>query len=112
MIITFCCILAAPTAVPDVMVVIDSVTLDGNNVNLTLTWGEPFNNYDPIVSYTVRCLGDVTCPPDFNTTDNTTRNHTITSLISGTNYTFLVTAFNSIDQSVPSSLVISAPSGI
>ena len=112
MVITFCFIIAAPDAVPDVRVVNDSITLDGNNVSLTLSWGEPFNNFDPIVSYTVRCLGDVTCPPDFNTTDNTTRNYTITSLISGTYYTFLVMAFNSINQSIPVTLVISAPSGI
>ena len=112
MVITFCFILGAPNAVPDVTVVNDSITLDGNNVSLTLSWGEPFNNFDPIVNYTVRCLGDVTCPPDFNTTDNTTRNYTITGLVSGTHYTFLVGAFNSINQSVPVTLVISAPSGI
>ena len=65
-------------------------------VTLTLSWGEPFNNYDPIVNYTVSCSGDVTCPPNFTTTDSTTRSHTVTNLNLMTNYTFSVVATNSI----------------
>ena len=65
-------------------------------VTLTVSWGEPFNNYGPIVNYTVSCSGDVTCPPNFTTTDNTARNHTITNLRLMTNYTFSVVATNSI----------------
>ena len=65
-------------------------------MTLTLSWGEPFNNFDPIVNYTVSCSGDVTCPPDFTTTDNTTRSYTITNLTPITNYTFSVVATNSI----------------
>ena len=93
------------------MVVNNSVTLDNNTVNLTLSWGEPFNNFDPIISYIVRCSGDDSCPSDFNTTDNTTRNYTITNLIPGTNYTFSVIAVNSIKQGSPGTLIIIAPSG-
>ena len=73
----------------------DSVDINGTNVTLTLTWKEPFNNFDPIVNYTVSCSGDVTCPPNFTTTDNTTRS-TITNLIAKTSYTFSVAATNSI----------------
>ena len=58
-----------------------------------MSWGEPFNNFDPIVNYTVSCSGDVSCPPNFTTTDNTTR---ITNLTKMTNYTFSVVATNSI----------------
>ena len=65
-------------------------------VTLTLSWGEPFNNYDPIVNYTVSCSDDVTCPPNFTTTDNNTRIHTVTNLTLMTNYTFSVVATNSI----------------
>ena len=72
------------------------VNINGNNVTLTLNWGEPFNNLDPIVNYTVSCSGNVTCPPNFTTTDNTTRSYTITSLTPMTNYTFSVVATNSI----------------
>ena len=75
--------------VPDIKIVNISITL-------TLSWGEPFNNLDPIVNYTVSCSGDVTCPPNFTTTDNTTRSYTITNLTTMTNYTFSVVATNSI----------------
>ena len=64
-------------------------------VTLTLSWEEPFNGFDPIVNYTVSCSGDVTCPPNFTTTDNTTRSYTITNLTPMTNYTFSVVATNS-----------------
>ena len=67
-----------------------------NNITLTLSWEEPLNNLDPIVSYTVSCSGDVTCPPNFTTTDNTTRSYTITNLTTMTTYTFSVVATNSI----------------
>ena len=69
----------------------------GNNLTLTLSWEEPFNNLDPTVNYTVSCSGDVTCPSNFTTTDNTTRSYTITNLTPMTNnYTFSVVATNSI----------------
>ena len=85
-----------PWRVPNVRFDIVSVDINGNNVTLTLSWGEPFNNLDPIVHYTVSCSGDVTCPPNFITTDNTTRSYTITNLTLMTDYTFSVVATNSI----------------
>ena len=81
-------ITGVPTMVPDV-----TFNDTGNNI---LSWGKPFNNLDPIVNYTVSCSGDVTCPPNFTTTDNTTRSYTITNLTPMTNYTFSVVATNSI----------------
>ena len=69
---------------------VPGVTIDGS---LTLSWGEPFNNFDPIVNYTVSCSGNVTCPPNFTTT---ARSYTITNLTPMTNYTFSVVATNSI----------------
>ena len=85
----------APTMVPNVTVDDNTININGNNVTLTLSWREPFNNFDPIVNYTVSCSGDVTCPPNF-TSDNTTRSYTITNLTPMTNYTFSVVATNSI----------------
>ena len=82
--------------VPGVTVDDNTININGNNVTLTLSWGEPFNNLDPIVNYTVSWSGDVTCPPNFITTDNTTRSYTINNLIPMTNYTFSVVATNSI----------------
>ena len=74
----------------------NSIRIDGNNVTLTLSWGEPISYFDPIISYAVSCSGDVTCPPNFTTTDNTTRSYTITNLTPFTGYTFSVVATNSI----------------
>ena len=80
--------------VPNVIVDVNTININGNNVTLILSWGEPFNNLDPIVNYTVSC--DVACPPNFTTTDNTARSHTITNLTPMTDYTFSVVATNSI----------------
>ena len=100
------------TAVPDQVPtpVIDTATLGDDMVNLTLSWGEPFNNLNSIVNYTVSCSGDVTCPPDFTTLDNTTRNYTITNLALMTNYTFSVVATNSIGSGEAGVLNVTAPS--
>ena len=82
--------------VSNIIVDKNPINVIGNIATLTLSWGEPFNNCDPIVNYTLSCSGDVTCPPNFTTTDNTTRSYTITNLIPMTNYTFSVVATNSI----------------
>ena len=90
----------------------DTININGNNVTLTLSWGEPFNNSDPIVSFTVSCSGDVRCPPNFTTTDNTTRSYTITNLTPMTNYTFSVVATNSIGNGEAGVVMITTPSGV
>ena len=94
------------TMVPDVKVDINTY---GNNVTLTLSWEQPFNNFDPIVNYTVSCSGDITCPPNFTTTDNTTRSYTITNLTTMTNYTFSVVATNSIGSGEAGVVMITTP---
>ena len=93
--------------VPNVTVYI--ININGNNITLTLSWGEPFNNLDPIVNYTVSCSGDVTCPPNFTTTDNTTRSYTITNLTPMTDYTFSVVATNSIGSGEAGVVMITTP---
>ena len=69
---------------------------DGDVVNFILTWGEPFNNYDPIIIYHVSCSGDAPCPQSYNTTNNHTRSHTFTGFTPNSYYTFSVVAVNSI----------------
>ena len=101
---------AAPDQVLGVMVITNSITLNDDNVTLTLSWDEPFNNYDPIVNYIVSCSGDVTCPPNFTTTDNTTRSYTITNLTPMTDYTFSVVATNSIGSGEAGVVNITTPS--
>ena len=99
-----------PAMVPDVTVN-DNINISENIVTLTLSWGEPFNNFDPIVNYTVSCSGDITCPPNFTTTDNTTRSYTITYLTTMTNYTFSVVATNSIGSGEAGVVMITTPPG-
>ena len=89
----------------------NSVTLDDGNVTLTLSWGEPFSNFDPIINYTVMCSGDDQCPDNFTTTDNTTRSYTITNLTSMTTYIFSIVAANSIGTGEAGMEDITAPSG-
>ena len=101
-----------PRMVPGVTIDDNTININGNNVTLTLSWGEPFNNLDPIVSYTVSCSGDVTCPPNFTTTDNTTRSYTITNLTTMTTYTFSVVATNSIGSGEAVMITISPGEGI
>ena len=96
-----------PEIVSDVRIDVNTIE---NNVTLTLIWGEPFNYLDPIVNYTVSCsAGNITCPENFTTTDNTTRNYTITSLIPIANYTFSVVATNSIGSGEAGVVMITTP---
>ena len=44
-----------PGTVPDVKADNSTIKINRNNATLTLSWGEPFNNLDPIVNYTVSC---------------------------------------------------------
>ena len=89
-------------------VTVDNININENNVALTLSWGEPFTNHDPIVNYTVSCSGDNddTCPPRFTTT---TRSYSITNLTPMTNYTFSVVATNSIGSGEAGVVMITTP---
>ena len=95
--------------VPNVTVSIKNAY--GNNITLTLTWEQPYNNLDPLVNYTVHvsCSSNVTCPLSFTTTDNTTRSYTITNLTPMTNYTFSVVATNSIGSGEAGVVMITTP---
>ena len=61
------------------------------------------------MNYIVSCSGDVTCPPNFTTTDNTTRSYTITNLTPMTNYIFSVVATNSIGSGEAGVVMITTP---
>ena len=97
-----------PPVVPHLSIVGNAVT-NGHSITLTLSWGEPFNNLDPIVNYTVSCSGDVACPSNFTTT---TRSYTITNLTTMTNYTFSVVATNSIGSGEAGVVMITTPPGM
>ena len=97
--------------VPGVTFDSNTISINENIVTLILNWEEPFNNFDPIVNYTVSCSGDVTCPPNFTTVDNATRSYTITNLTPMTNYTFSVEATNSIGSGEAGAIMITTPPG-
>ena len=61
------------------------------------------------MNYTVLCFGDVTCPPIFTTTDNTTRSYTITNLTPKTDYTFSVVTTNSVGSGEAGVEMITTP---
>ena len=98
--------------VPGVTVDDSAININGNNVTLRLSWGEPFNNLDPIVNYTVLCSGHVTCPSNFTTTDNTAKVYFITNLIPMINYTISVVATNSIGSGEAGVVMITTPGEI
>ena len=97
-----------PATVPNVMVDMNTININGDNVTLTLSWREPFNNFDPIVNYTVSCSSDDTCPGPFTTS---ARSYAITNLISDFQYTFSVVATNSIGSGEAGVVMITTPPG-
>ena len=97
-----------PDSVPDVTVDNKTIHINGSIIILTLTWGEPFNSFDPIVNYTVSCSGDVTCPINFTTT-NDIRSYSITNLTPVTTYIFSVVATNSIGSGEAGIAMITTP---
>ena len=94
--------------VPNVRVV-GNITINGNIVTrLTLSWGEPFNNLDPIVSYAVSCSSDGRCPSNF-TTNKKKKGTVFTNLTTMTTYTFSVVATNSIGSGEAGVVRITTP---
>ena len=100
--------IGAPAMVPNITVNYNTINVSPNSIILTLSWGEPFNSLDPIVNYTVSCSGDVTCPSNFSTTNNTIR---IVNLRTMTTYTFSVVATNSIGSGEAGVVMITTPPG-
>ena len=105
---------AAPDIIGAVMINVDDATVvndddgDDDSVSFTLSWNEPFANFDPIVNYTVtiNCTDNATCPVIVNT-DNVTRTafvNFITDLSMMT--TLSVTATNTIGTSDPAITII------
>ena len=100
-----------PDQVPGFTGMADSMTLQGNTLNLTLSWGEPFNNFDPIISYTVTCSGDVQCPEDHTSPANAMRSYSVTNLNSMTIYNFTIVATNSLGSGEPAVYMTTLISG-
>ena len=99
--------------VPSVTIVANSTTVNKEYVAISLSWEEPFNNYNPIMNYTISC-SSVRCPSNFTVkrTDNTTRNYTIGNLFPNTNYTFSVAAINSVGSGKAGRVMTTTPGKI
>ena len=94
--------------ITNVIIDLATVTIDDDNVSFTLSWNEPFANFDPIVNYTVtiNCTDNATCPVIVDN-DNVTRTadvNLITDLSMMT--TLSVTATNTIGTSDPAIRII------
>ena len=109
MYVTYNIIIGVPEIVPNVIVDDNFININGNIVTLRLTWGEPFNNLDPILYYTISCSGDDRCPPVSSLTNNDVI--IITNLTTMTTYTFSVVATNSIGSGEAGVVNVTTPSG-
>ena len=85
---------AVPSMVLVISVINESINNDGDNVMLTLIWDEPFDNFNPILSYKISCSSQSLCPAAVTVYNTTSVN--ITNLMPRTMYTFSVIATNSI----------------
>ena len=99
-----------PKMVPDVTVNSIFTDFNENNVILTLSWGEPFNNFDPIINYGVICSGDIACPQRFVRTDSTMRSFSFSHLSLNAQYMFRVVATNSVGSGEAGVVVFYIPS--
>ena len=108
MYVTYNIIIGVPEIVPNVTVDDNFIKINGNIVTLRLIWGEPFNNLDTILYYTMSCSGDDRCPPTSSITDNSV---IITGLTTMTTYTFSVVATNSIGSGEAGVVNVTTPPG-
>ena len=96
--------------VVNIMIDENTININGNIVNLTLSWEDPSNNRYPMIHYTVTVsCSDGTCPPYFTIPDITTRNYDITNLIPMTTYTFSIVATNSFGSGEAGTLDYTTP---
>ena len=85
---------AVPSMVLVISVINEFINNDGDNVMLTLIWDEPFDNFNPILSYKISCTNQSLCPAAVTVYNTTSVN--ITNLMPRTMYRFSVIATNSI----------------
>ena len=102
-----CIFTAAPDMITNVIIDLATVNID-DNVSFTLSWNEPFANFDPIVNYTatINCTDNATCPVIVDT-DNATRTADVNFITDLSMMTTLsVTATNTIGTSDPAIRII------
>ena len=94
-----------PAMVGNIMIDINTVSIDNNNVSFMLNWDEPFDNFDPMVNYTITInCNDASCPVMFTVTTTSASVSFITDLSMMTPLS--VTASNTIGTSEPTTISI------
>ena len=94
--------------ITNIMINLPSVKIVGSSVNFTMTWTEPFPNFDPIVNYTITiyCTNTTLCPAVFNA-DNSIRSRFISIITDLSMMNFIsMTATNTIGTSAPAIRII------
>ena len=87
------------------MIDFESIKVDDDTINFTLSWNEPFANFDPIVNYTVIINCTITlCPVIVNTGVTSVDVNIITDL--SVMNLISVTASNSVGASDPTTRAI------
>ena len=99
-----------PRIVPNIAYFLTDIS--SRHVSITLSWGEPFNNFDPIVNYLVSCSGVYNCPDRFITKDNSTQNLAYRGLNVMATYIFSVVATNSFGSGEAGVVIITTPGQI
>ena len=96
-----------PIMIGNIMIDLTTVNIDNNNVRFTLNWDEPFDNFDPIVNYTITInCSDASCPVMFTVTTTSASVSFITDLSIMT--LLSVTATNTIGPSIPTTIIITS----
>ena len=91
--------------VGNIMIDLTTVNIDNNDVRFTLYWDEPFDNFVPIVNYTITInCNDASCPVMFTVTTTSASVSFITDLSMMTPLS--VTATNTIGTSDPITIII------
>ena len=88
------------------MIDFESIKIDDDTIKFTLSWNEPFANFDPIVNYTVtiNCTTTPSCPVIVNTGVTSVDVNIITDL--SVMNLISVTASNSVGASDPTTRAI------
>ena len=105
-----CIITDVPEMVTNIMIDLTSVKIVDSSVNFTMTWTEPFANFDPIVNYTItiHCTNTTLdlCPAVFNA-NKSTRSLFISIITDLSMMNFIsMTASNTIGTSDPAIRII------
>ena len=93
-----------PERVSNIMIDIQHIEIDGRSVNFTLSWTEPFANFDPISIYTItiNCTSNATeCPVMFNTETSIRSIYIVMFTDLSKRNLISVTASNSVGESEP-----------